>query len=111
MAELSEPYEIKEWNDGETLELTITGYEVGELLIHPRDGRAPKRVDVMRVHVPPQEKTRFPHYWDLTSKRLVAQLKSILPPTVIGPFPVKITAIGTAPMTHYSVSRLPEKPE
>lgn len=111
MAELSQPYEIKEWRDGETQTFTIEGFEVGELEIHPRDGRPPKTIQVMRVHVPAEEKPEFPHYWDMTSQRLVAQLKSLLPPTLIGPFPVTITAIGTAPRTHFSVSRIPVRPE
>lgn len=111
MPELSQPYEIFEWTDGQVQEFTITAFEVGELEIHPRDGRPPKTIDVMRIHVPEEEKPEFPHYHDMTSRRLVAQLKAMLPPTLIGPFKVKITAIGAAPRTHFSVSRLPERPE
>jgi hypothetical protein len=109
MSELAKPYEIYEWKDGETREFTIVKYELGELEIHPRDGRAAKTVPVMRIHVPAEEKTDFPSYWDLTSQRLVAQLKGILPEFLYNPFKVKVTAIGAPPATHFSVTRLPEQ--
>lgn len=110
MPELSKPYEIYEWRDGETREFVIARYELGELEIHPRDGREPKVVNVMRIHVPPETKDTFPAYWDLTSQRLVAQLRGILPEPLYNPFTVKVTAIGRPPATHFSVSRVPEKP-
>ena len=111
MAELERPYEIYEWRDGETREFTIERWEVGELEIHPRDGRPPKSIEIIRVHVPPEEKETYPHYWDLTSSRLVAQLKPMLPPGGVGPYKIKVTAIGSAPQTHFSVTRLPESLE
>jgi len=110
MVELAKPYEIYEWRDGETREFTILRYEEGELEIHPRNGREAKTVSVIRVHVPPEEKPEFPHYWDLTSARLVAQLKGILPGIRALPIKITVTAIGTAPRTHFSVSRVPERP-
>lgn len=108
MAVLSQPYEIYEWRDGETREFTIERWEVGELEIHPRDGRPPKMINVLRVHVPPEEKPEFPHYWDLTSSRLVAQLRGILRTHRAGRHRVKVTAIGSAPRTHFSVTSVPE---
>jgi hypothetical protein len=110
MVELAKPYEIYEWRDGETREFTILRYEEGELEIHPRDGREAKTVPVLRIHVPPEEKPAFPQYWDMTSVRLVAQLKAMLPTVLIGPYKVTVTAIGAAPRTHFSVSRLAERP-
>jgi hypothetical protein len=111
MAKLSTPYEIYEWSDGETHEFTILSYDDGLLTIHPRDGREPKEVKVLRLHVPESEKESYPFYWDLTSQRLVGQLRAMLPPTLLGPLKVKITAIGKPPRTHFSVSFLPERPE
>lgn len=110
MDELAKPYEILEWRDGETREFEILKYELGELEIHPRDGRETKTIAVMRIHVPPGSKQAFPAYWDLTSQRLVAQLRGILPDPMYNPFRVTITAIGRPPATHFSVSRVPEKP-
>jgi len=109
MAELARPYEIYEWADGETREFTIEKWEEGELEIHPRDGRPPKKIAVLRLHVPVEEKSTFPHYWDLTSSRLVAQLKAMLPYRPRGGTRVKVTALGRAPRTHYSVSIIPDE--
>ena len=108
MPELGRPYEIYEWRDGEQREFTIMRWEQGQLEIHPRDGRPPKMIDVLRIHVPTEEKPAFPHYWDLTSSRLVAQLRSILETHRGARRRVKVTAIGTAPRTHFSVTWIPE---
>ena len=109
MPELSKPYEIYEWGDGETREFTIMSWETGELVIQPRDGRPPKTIEVLRIHVPTEEKADFPSYWDLTSSRLVAQLSSILQAHRGARRRVKVTAIGTAPRTHFSVTWVPEE--
>jgi len=108
VAELARPYEIYEWRDGETREFTIMRWEEGELEIQPRDGRPAKVIQVLRLHVPVEEKPAFPHYWDLTSARLVAQLRAILGAKVGARRRVKVTAIGSAPLTHFSVSWVPE---
>ena len=108
MGELARPYEIYEWKDGETKEFTVLRWEEGLLEIVPRDGRPPKEITVLRIHIPPAEKETYPPYWDLTSARLVHQLLGMLPPGGIGPLKVKVTAIGSAPRTHFSVTRIPE---
>jgi len=109
MPALERPYEIYDWTDGETREFTIERWEEGDLEIHPRDGRPPKMITVLRVHVPEKEKPAFPHYWDLTSSRLVAQLKALLPMRRRGRTRIKVTAIGRAPRTHYSVTWVPDE--
>ena len=108
MAELARPYEIYEWQDGETRQFTIERWEEGDLEIHPRDGREPKMIKVLRIHVPEEEKPEFPHYWDLTSSRLFAQLRTILQTRWRRGQRVKVTAIGRAPRTHFSVTWIPE---
>lgn len=110
MPTLPAPAEIYEWRDGETKAFTILSYEVGDQEIHPRDGRPAKTISTLRIHVPPEEKPTFPPYWDFTSQRLVAQLQTILPPGIVIPFKVSITAVGAAPATHFSVTRVPERP-
>ena len=107
MAELARPYEIYEWKDGETREFTVERWELGDLEIHPRDGRPPKNIQVLRIHVPTEEKPEFPHYWDLTSSRLTAQLRTILETRRGRGQRVKVAAIGKAPRTHFSVTWLP----
>jgi len=108
MAELSKPYEILEWRDGESRTFTIESWETGTLTINPRDGRPPKEIEVLRLHVPPSEKPTYPPYWDITSARLVSQLKSLLETHRGARRQVQVTAIGRPPQTHFSVTWLSE---
>lgn len=110
MAELERPYEIYEWEDRKTETWEILDWEEGELTIQPRDGRPEKQITVLRIHLSPEEKPDFPQYWDLTSARLVAQLRGILGQRGLGPKKIQVTAIGSAPRTHFSVTRIPERP-
>ncbi len=108
MSPLESPMEIYEWEADETQEFTILRWEEGLHTIHPRDGRPPKDITVLRIHVPEEEKGTYPPWWDLTSARLVHQLLGMLPPGGMGPFKIRVTAIGSAPRTHFSVTRIPE---
>lgn len=107
MPTLPKPYEIYEWTDGATEEWTVIRWELGELTIEPRDGRPPKDIEVLRIHVGADQKAEYPLYWDLTSARLVGQLRGILSPSGLGPTRIRVTAIGAAPRTHFSVTRIP----
>lgn len=108
MSPLESPMEIYEWSAGETHEFTILRWEEGTHTINPRDGRPPKEITVLRIHVPPEEKPDYPPWWDLTSARLVHQLLGMLPPGGIGGMKISVTAIGSAPRTHFSVTSIPE---
>jgi len=110
MAVLEKPYEIYEWEDGKEEEWTILSWELGELTIQLRTREGTKDIEVLRIHVPPEDKPTFPHYHDLTSARLVKQLQGILPRGGMGPAKLRITAIGSAPRTHFSVTNLPKRP-
>jgi hypothetical protein len=107
MAKLAKPYEIYEWEDGVTEEWTVEKWELGQLEIDLRTRTGTKDVDVLRIHVPEEEKEFYPYYWDLTSARLTGQLRGMLPPGGLGPFRIRITAIGAAPNTHFSITRIP----
>lgn len=110
MPVLAKPYEIYEWEDGKTEEWTILSWELGDLTIELREREGTKEIQVLRIHVPAEEKPEFPHYHDLTSARLVGQLQGILPRGGVGPMKLRITAIGAAPRTHFSVTPLPQRP-
>lgn len=71
---MPEPFELLELTDGHVIDLRIESWELGKALIHPRDGRPPKTVPVLRVQVPAGDKLTLPAYWDVTSKHLVAAL-------------------------------------
>jgi hypothetical protein len=100
-----EPFELLELPDKASVAFHVVRYELGEMEIHPRYPGAPeaKKVQVLRVHVPPEDKPRFPHYWDVTSKRLIAQLTPVLDDIVAKKMLVRVTAAGVRPAKWYSV--------
>lgn len=66
--------EILELADGETRQLIITEWQVGEMTIVPRSGPPAKRIRVLRVNVPPEAKPLGPAYWDITGQTLIEQM-------------------------------------
>jgi len=105
MVKLAGPYEVFELSDKQSLELLITGYQKGEVEIHPRYAGAPasKTVMAMRVFVDPTTKAMGPAWWDITSQTLIAQLEPFLANVAKAPRRVKLTAHGVAPSKRYSV--------
>jgi len=75
---LPEPFEILELIDKQEIELRILSWEIGKAKITPRDGRPPREIQVLRVHVSTTAKPTLPHYWDITSKHLEAGLLGFL---------------------------------
>lgn len=107
MAEmLPGPYEILELPNAQTVELLITGRELGDIIIHPRGqaGVTEKIIRVMRVHLAPGSKTVGPPYWDLTAGTLIAQLLPLIPPAPEKPVRVRILATGVAPAKRFTVT-------
>jgi hypothetical protein len=102
---LSEPFEILELADGQTIRLRVANFEWGETVIHPRYAGAPaeKRIPVLRLYVPADLKPRGPPYWDVTSKTLQAQLKPLLPDLAVAAREFTITAHGSGPSKRFSV--------
>jgi hypothetical protein len=102
---LTEPFEILELADGQTIRLRIANFEMGEAVIHPRYPGAPveKRIPVLRLYVPADLKPRGPPYWDVTSKTLQAQLKPLLVDLKVSGKEFTITAHGVAPSKRFSI--------
>jgi len=105
MTKLAGPYEVFELQDKQSMELVITGYTKGEVVIHPRYAGAPaeKTVMAMRVFVDPGTKPTGPPWWDLTSQTLIAQLEPFLANVAKAPRRVRLVAHGVAPSKRYSV--------
>jgi hypothetical protein len=108
MAQLAGPYEIFELKDGESKELTVTRYEYGTVIIHPRYPGAPpsKEIAAVRLYIRPEEKPAGVPYWDITSQTLIAQLRPFLeamPPTGLR---IRLTAHGIPPSKRYSLEVL-----
>jgi len=109
MAVLPGPYELLELADKQSLELVITGYVKGEVVIHPRYAGAPaeKTITAMRVYVDPATKPLGPAWWDITSQTLIAQLEPFIKGITAASRRVKLTAHGVAPAKRYAVEILP----
>lgn len=78
LPELDGPYEVLDLNDGDSLILHIKDWQIGTVVIHPRDKPSGKMVRALRVHLKEGTKLHFPYYWDLTSQRLIAQIEPFL---------------------------------
>lgn len=103
MEKLEGPFEILEMDDQEEIEFHIEKYEVGEMEIHPWYQKDGKWIRGLRVHVPEEEKSFFPYYWDITAQTLVAQ---VLPVLEVGNYKNKLFIIkkfGVKPRARFSL--------
>ena len=67
---VSPPYDILELAPEGELVTRVTAFEEGPVTITPRDGRGPKVVGAVRLHVPLEDKQTSPPWWDVTSQTL-----------------------------------------
>jgi len=105
---LPPPAELLELGDGESRELRVESFEVGDMTITPRDGRGPKSIVVVRVHLPREDKPLFPHYFDLTAGTLTPQVIAILEARRSFPARLVLTKYGVAPRARFTVQVLPD---
>jgi hypothetical protein len=95
--------EILELAPGESRAFTVLWAEEGRTTIYPRDGRPPKEIPVLRLHVDPKDKPLFPQYLDVTSLTLQAQIQ----PLVMAPGYVArrftVTKVGSGPQARFTL--------
>ena len=107
MPELERPYSMLDLRDGDSVAFTVLRHERGSTVITPPHAPNGKMVPVLRVHVRPDEKPDFPHWYDITSTRLVAQLGAMLDTVGAQVAKYRITARGIPPKRYFSVERQP----
>ena len=99
--------EILELAPGESRSFTVLWAEEGRTIINPRDGRPPKEIPVLRLHVDPKDKPTFPQYYDVTGITLQAQLK----PLVLAPGYVArrftVQKVGSGPQARFTMTSSP----
>jgi hypothetical protein len=104
---LPEPYEILDLYTGQARAFHVLRFEQGKLVITPRDGRPQKQTQVLRLHVPVEDKPLAPHWWDLTSKRGIVGLLGFLEnghdPTTL----FRLTKVGAGPAAAYQIDVTP----
>jgi len=107
LAEVAEPFELLDMQDGETKVLRIVRWEFGKCFIHPRDGREPRWVPCLRVWVPAEDKATIPDYWDITSKHLANALRGYLTRGDHERYAFKVTKHGRPPTARFTLDALP----
>lgn len=106
---LGEPYEILELAAGETRRITPESWQLGKATIHPRDGREPKTIRVLRVHVPYSLKPTLPHWWDITAQHLVAGMLPWLERLTTNPVVFTVTKLGEGPRARFTMTTEPRR--
>lgn len=81
----------------------VLRWEDHDMVIHPRDGSGPKKIRALRLHVPLEDKLEDVPWWDVTSKRLEAFLRPILPMLVRTGRYVRLTKLGVGPTSTWTV--------
>jgi len=106
---LRPPFEILELADGESVTIRVREWELGRMVIVPRWPGAPPEKEVvgLRMHLFPGYKAYFPYYYDVTARRLVAQLVTILTRPDFRDYEITITKRGVAPKAWFEVSLAP----
>jgi hypothetical protein len=95
--------EILDLQDKGTLTTRVEGWEEGEATIKTGQVPAGKVVAACRIHVPKEDKPLYPHYYDITSKTLRAQLVPLLPNIVANKSRITIVKHGVAPLARFSL--------
>lgn len=125
--ELPEPYEFLDLEHGDSIQLMIQRHELGTALIHPtaitprqvrlymtQNGLTEPpaagtpitvRIPVLRVWGARLDKSTDAPYWDISSKRLIADLVPRLNNNGGNPLTVVLTAVGYRPTKRYSVEQ------
>lgn len=126
-SDLPEPMEFLDLEHGGSVTLNLTSYELGTALIHPtaitprqvrlhmmQQGLSEPpvpgtpitvRIPVLRVFGQRIDKPSPLHYWDVSSKRLQADLLPRLQTHAGGVLSVTLTASGYKPTKVYSVEQ------
>lgn len=106
---LTGPYELLDLPDRGEVTLDVTSWERGSMTIKPRYAGAPaeKIIPVLRVHVTAETKAYPPHYYDITSKTLIAQALPMLMAPDFRDYLYRIVKFGVAPRARFTLERVP----
>jgi hypothetical protein len=99
--------EILELAPGESRSFTVLSAEEGRTIINPRDGRPPKEIPVLRLHVGISDKPTFPQYYDVTSLTLQAQMKPLVLAPGYVPRRFTVQKVGSGPQARFTLTSSP----
>jgi len=107
---MAEPFELLELTDGQTMQLVVERWALGQMHIKPRDGRPEKDVPCLRAWVPEGDKPTLPHFWDITSKHLIAGLLGYLETKPARRYRFTIRKRGRGPVGRFELTVTPLAP-
>lgn len=101
------PYEIFDIADGESVDITVTRWEQGEEFeMTATDGRK-FMSSPLRLHLTGPWRPGHKPYLDITSKRLIPELKGLLGTMPGAQKHIRITKYGVAPKATFTTEVLP----
>ena len=104
--ELKGPFEFLDLPNCETVTLKVLSWDFGRAMVHPPwlpPGEL-RETEVLRIHVPKEQKPLFPHYYDMGQRTLVPQVMALLTAGVPEGYGIRIHAVGTGPKKRFEVS-------
>ncbi len=101
---LPEPYALMDRPTPATYTFRVLSWETGRLDILTRHTAAVKPVELLRLHVPPEDKPDGPAYIDVTSRKLIAMLQPLLPVISRRGTRIVVTVTGEPPATEYQLA-------
>ena len=104
---VSAPFDILELRPEGELVTRVTAFEEGPVTITPRDGRPPKVVQGVRLHVPPEDKQTEPPWWDVTSQTVKPTLLQLAALAVTHKRFLKLHKYGSGAGARFSAELLP----
>ena len=97
------PMEILELRDGDSVSFHVTQFQFDDAIIKPAHAPQGKVIQVLRVHVPKEDKLFFPYYWDVTGGGAIAQLRPLLESGAYKDRAFKVTAHGEGTKKRHTV--------
>lgn len=107
MSELAGPMEFLELAAGESRTFTVVAWGEGETTIKPSYAPEGKVIPVLRVQVDPADKPTAPHYYDVTSLTLQAQMRPQVAAYGALPRRFTVTKVGTGPSARFTLATAP----
>ncbi len=104
---VGKPFDILELRAEGELITRVLAFEEGPMTVTPKDGRPPKVVDGVRLHVPPADKQTEPPWWDVTSQTVKPTLLAILPRVTRDHLWLKLHKYGAGAGARFGVDVLP----
>ena len=103
------PMEFLEIKDRESVDIKVVSWERGTTEINTlRRGReVTVEIPILRVHVPVDVKALAPHYYDVSSKTLMAQWIPLLARPDFKRWTYRIQAFGLGVRKRFSLERFP----